>query len=190
MGAFEHIIALLSFIYALAITHLLSGMVALIRADKRLRFSWIYAFWVLNAFIVIVANWVGFWDLRTLPSWSMLSIVFTLLMGIANYVQAALVSPEVPAEGTVDLGAFHAEQSRRYIGASVVSSTIALFGNFVYGTSAGISELVSQNAAVIPMVVLALVAALFRARWVQIVVPILLAADWVYYFSALQGALR
>ena len=30
MGAFEHVIALLSFVYALALTHLLSGIVALI----------------------------------------------------------------------------------------------------------------------------------------------------------------
>jgi hypothetical protein len=190
MGAFEHIIALLSFIYALAITHLLSGMVALIRADKRVKFSWIYAFWLLNAFIAIVANWVSFWDLHALPSWPMTSIVFILLMGIANYMQVALVSPEVPKEGPVDLQAFHAEQGRRYIGAFLVLSVLALLFNLAFGTAPGAAELIAQNAAVIPMIVLSLAAMFIRARWVQTLVPVLLTADWIYYFADLQGALK
>jgi flagellar biosynthesis protein FliQ len=190
MGAFEHVIALLSFVYALALTHLLSGIVALIRADNRVRFSWIYAFWMLEAFVTIFANWISFWDLRTLPSWSVPAIVLTLLMAITNYLQAALVCPEVPAEGPVDLTVFHEEQSRRYIGAFLFSCILALIANFVFGTLQGASEWGAQNLAVLPMLVAAALAMIFRARWMQIAVPIGLTATWIYYFSFLQGALK
>jgi hypothetical protein len=190
MGAFEHVIALLSFVYALALTHLLSGIVALIRADNRVRFSWIFAFWMLNAFVTILADWISFWDLRNLPSWSVLAIAFTLLMAIANYLQAALVCPEVPAEGPVDLKVFHVEQSRRYIGAFLVSGMLALVANFVFGNMQNVSEWGAQNLAVVPLVVAAALAMIFRTRWVQIAMPVMLTATWVYYFRFLQGALK
>jgi hypothetical protein len=190
MGAFEHIIMLLSFVYALALTHLLSGVVALIRADRRVRVSWIYAFWMLNAFVTILADWISFWDMRTLPSWSILTIVFTMLMAIVNYLQAALVCPEVPAEGLVDLNAFHAEQGRRYIGAFLASVLLALIGNFVFGNMLNVSEWTAQNVAVVPMAIAAALAMIFRARWVQIAMPIVLTGLWIYYFSFLQGALK
>jgi hypothetical protein len=190
MGAFEHVIALLSFVYALALTHLLSGIVALIRADTRVRFSWIYAFWVFNAFIVIIANWISFWDLRILPSWNMLVIAFMLMMAFANYLQAALVCPEVPAEGLVDLRTFHTDQSRRYIGAFLASITLAFIANLVFGNMLNVSEWSAENLAVVPMVVAAALALIFRSRWMQIAMPIVLMASWTYYFSFLQGALK
>jgi hypothetical protein len=189
MGAFEHVIALLSFIYALALTHLLSGIVALIRADNRLKFSWIYAFWMLNAFIIIIANWISFWDLRSMPSWNMLAVAFLIVMAFANYLQAALVCPEVPREGAVDLAAFHEQQSRRYIGAFLVSGMLALAANVIFGNMLNVSEWSAQNLAVVPMVIAAALAALVRVRWVQIAMPIVIAAAWIFYFSFLQSAL-
>ena len=190
MGAFEHVIALLSFIYALALTHLLSGVVALIRADHRIRFSWIYAFWMLNAFLVIIANWISFWDLRAMPSWSMLAIAFMLLMAFANYLQAALVCPQVPKEGLVDLNVYHAEQGRRYIGATVASVALAVVANVVFGNTLNVAEWSAQNIAVVPMLLAAVLAMIFRARWVQIAMPIVLMAIWIFYFSDLQDALK
>ena len=190
MGAFEHVIALLSFVYALALTHLLSGIVALIRADNRVRFSWIYAFWMLNAFLIIIANWISFWDMRSMPSWNMLAIAFMLVMAFANYLQAALVCPEVPKEGSVDLGAFHESQSRRYIGAFLVSGILALAANAIFGSMLNVSEWSAQNFAVVPMVIAAALSTVFRALWVQIVMPIVLLGAWIYYFSFLQGALK
>jgi hypothetical protein len=39
MAAFEHVLALLSFVYALALTHLLARIVALFDARARVKFS-------------------------------------------------------------------------------------------------------------------------------------------------------
>jgi hypothetical protein len=41
--AFDYIITLLSFVYALAIAHLLATVAELVRARKRVRFSWLNA---------------------------------------------------------------------------------------------------------------------------------------------------
>jgi hypothetical protein len=45
---FEHVTILLSFVYAVALTHLLSSATELLIAGKRVRFSGLYAVWVLN----------------------------------------------------------------------------------------------------------------------------------------------
>jgi hypothetical protein len=43
VGAFEHVILLLSFVYALAIAHLLTTVAGLVRGWERVRFSWPHA---------------------------------------------------------------------------------------------------------------------------------------------------
>lgn len=190
MGAFEHIILLLSFVFALAITHLLSSVAGFIRAGRRLRFSWFHAFWMVNALAVIITNWISFWDLRLLPSWSVGTIFFTFLLAFVTYLQAALVCPEPRSEGTIDLCAFHAQQGQRYIGAFAALCAVAVVGNFIYGGTYNVTEWSAQNLAVIPMLAVALMATIVRRRWVDIAAPIALAALWVFIFVELQGALH
>ena len=108
----------------------------------------------------------------------------------ADYMQAALVCPEVPAEGGIDLPAFHARQSRRYIGAFAVTGVIALAINSYYSDAYNVVEYAKHNVAVIPLIAIAVVAAVWRNRWVQIVCPILLGCIWIYYFFELQSALK
>lgn len=190
MGAFEHVIVLLSFVYALAITHLLLCTAGLIRASTRVRFSWLHAFWMLNALVVIFANWVSFWDLHALPTWSMASVGFTLVMGIANYLQAALTCPEVAPTGEIDLRAFHAQQRGRYLGAAAISFALAFVANIVFGLQFGVVQYTAQNFAVLPMMIAVAAAAIFGARWIQIAAPVIVTAMWTFYFSTLQGALH
>jgi hypothetical protein len=112
MGAFEHVISLLSFVFALAITHLLLTVAGFVRGWERVRFSWPYGLWLLNGLITTLANWISFWDMHTLPVWSIGTILFAFLLAFVTYLQVALVCPEIPAEGPIDLGRFHEEQSR------------------------------------------------------------------------------
>jgi len=64
MGAFDFVITLLSFVYALAITHILATVGDIIRAGKRVRFSWLNAAWMLSTLLIVVAFWLGLWDMR------------------------------------------------------------------------------------------------------------------------------
>ena len=64
MRAFDFVMTLYSFVYALAVAQILSTVGDMIRAGKRLRFSWLNAGWMLNILLTIVAWWLSLWDLR------------------------------------------------------------------------------------------------------------------------------
>ena len=53
---FQHITVLLSFVFAIALTHLLSSASKLILARDRVRFSGLHALWMLNALMVLLIN--------------------------------------------------------------------------------------------------------------------------------------
>ncbi len=64
MSAFEHVTALLSFVYALALTHLLARVAELIVARERVKFSGLLALGMVNAVLLVFVNWLALWDLR------------------------------------------------------------------------------------------------------------------------------
>ena len=190
MGAFDHIILLLSFVYALAIAHLLSTVAKLVRDSRRVRFSALHAFWMLNALTSILANWMSFWDLRTLPSWNVASILLTFAIASLNYLQAALVCPEVSAGERLDLAAFQADQRLRIVGSFLALGILALIANAIYGAIFGVISWNAQNLAVVPMVAGALIALIWRGRAAQILGAVVIAAAWTFYFAALQAPLH
>ena len=190
MSAFEHVISLLSFVYALAIAHLLSTVARLIGARERVRFSWIHAFWMLNALIVLVVNWISWWDVHSVPSWSVISIFAALTQSFVDFMQAALTCPEIPPEGEIDLVQFHATRARRYIGAFALMTIVAFFNNLYFGGNYNIADFFTQNLIVAPLIVVALFATFVRRRWVDIATPVLLLCLWGYYLSQLQTALK
>ncbi|MBV8977277.1 MAG: hypothetical protein JO261_08005 [Alphaproteobacteria bacterium] len=190
MGAFEHVISLLSFVYALAIAHLLTTAAKLIGGRERVRFSWLHAYWMFNALILLLADWISYWDMREVPNWTMPSILIVVVQSFVDYMQAALVCPEVPAEGTLDLVEFHRMRSRRYIGAFLATAIWAFIDNLYFGGAYNVSEVMRQNLATVPLIALAIAAIVFRNRVVQAVVPFLLLGVWAYYFTALQDALK
>src|SRR6185312_15624816 len=116
-----------------------------------------------------------------ISAWSMVSIGLVLAGSFADYLQAALVCPEIPPEGAIDLPVFHARQSRTYIGAFVGSGVMALVSNTYYSGNFNVAEYAAQNLAVIPLLAVAITAAVFRNRWVQIASPLLLTAIWGFY---------
>jgi hypothetical protein len=190
MHAFDHIILLLSFVYALAIGHLLTTVALLVRRRRDVRFSGLQAFWMLTALVTIMANWISFWDLRALPRWDAATIVFTFLIAFTNYLQAALVCPEAKAEGSIDLVAFQTQHRVEIVGAWVASAVIALIANLVYGQVFGVITWDQQNLAVVPMAISGAIALIWPARWAQVGAAVVVAAAWTFYFVALQGAIH
>jgi hypothetical protein len=103
---------------------------------------------------------------------------------------AALVSPEVRAEGPIDLVAFQTEHRLDIVGSWLALAIIAVVANVVYGRVFGVITWDQQNLAVIPMVLSGVLALVWRARWAQLAATVIVAASWVLYFGALQGAIR
>src|ERR1700741_20901 len=101
MSAFEHVTALLSFVYALALTHLLARIAELVVARERVRFSGLLALGMANAVMMVFTNWLSLWDLRTVQSWDLGSVAIQFLFAVSVYVICALVGPKMPDEGPI-----------------------------------------------------------------------------------------
>jgi len=189
MRAFDYVITLFAFVYALATAHLLTTAAELVRERARVRFSWINATWMLVGLFEILAWWIGMWDMRALPSWSVAMIAFLFVMAILIYVQVRLACPNIPVEGEIDLREFHRRNGREYIGLFAVVAALTIVVNIVFGEMTSVRELTLQNIVVAPMFVVSVVAAISFRPWVQALAAIAVVALWLAYFATLQGAL-
>src|ERR1043166_6004065 len=118
---FQHVTVLVSFIFAIALTHVFSSASTLILERERVRFSWLLAVSMLNATLGVIVNWLGLWELQNLKHWSLPEILLQLGWVIPNYFSCSLVAMPVRESGLVDMPAFF-ERQRRVI----FSATIAL----------------------------------------------------------------
>ena len=190
MHAYDFILILLSFVYAAAVTHVLSTAGEIIIASKRVRLSGLNAGWMFAALLFTCAWWIGLWDLHTVTVWDVGSIAFYFSIAAGIYMQARLVSPRIPERGEIDLQAFHAEEGRKYLIAYAVLSWVTVATNAVLGQANGISQWPAQNIVIVPMAVATSVAAIFIKRpWVQGAALAIQIGGWFWYFARLQSAL-
>ena len=161
MHAYDFILILFSFVYAAAVTHVLSTAGEIIIASKRIRFSWLNAGWMLAALLFTCAWWIGLWDLHVVNTWSVGSIAFYFFIAAGIYLQARLVSPRIPERNQVDLQAFHREECRKYLVVYAVLSWLTAAVNVALGRANGISQWPAQNIVIVPMAVATSVAAIF-----------------------------
>ena len=190
MNAFEHILILLSFVFAIGIAHMLGCAAALIRAGRRVRYDGVHALWAMVALQILISDWIAFWDMRSLPSWSTFTILLTFLLSFTNYIAAVLVCPEVPPHGAVDLHAFHVHEGRKYLIAILVCYVVALLANLIYGSVYNLVQWDNANIAVVPSALATAAALIWRRRSVQWAAALTVNAMWDYYWVALQAALK
>ena len=187
MRAFDFVMTLYSFVYALAVAQVLSTVGDMIRAGKRLRFSWLNAGWMLNILLAIVAWWLSLWDLRAQTTWPMLTVLMFFAVACVLYVLARMVSAPIPAEGIVDLQLYHLEEGRKYAALFAVECALTIGTVFLYGSTS--QNWVASNLATLPMMVASVAAASTNNRWVQSAAMMVIMLMWVWYFATLQSAL-
>ena len=187
MRAFDFIMTLYSFVYALAVAQILSTVGDMIRAGKRLRFSWLNAGWMLNILLAIVAWWLSLWDLRAQTDWPMPTVLLFFTIACLLYVLARMVSAPIPADGAVDLQRYHLEEGRKYAGLFAVECALTIGTVFLYGSTA--QNWTATNLATLPTMVAGIAAASTSNRWVQSVAMAVIMLMWAWYFATLQGAL-
>ena len=110
MRAFDFVITLYSFVYALGVAQILATVGDIVRAGTRVRFSWLNAGWMLNVFLAIVAWWISLWDLRATTSWTMPTVLVLFAVACLLYLLARLVCAPIPQDGPVDLQQYHREE--------------------------------------------------------------------------------
>ena len=113
MNAFDYLVTLFSYVFALAIDHTLAPIGDMVVASRRLVFSWLNAGWILVVLLAVIAWWLGIWDPRRQGAWPMATIAFFFCAASVLYLLARMVSPHIPQEGEVDLRRFHARARRR-----------------------------------------------------------------------------
>lgn len=169
MERFELLVVLLSFVYALALTHLLGSIAAMLLDRGRTRFSLVQALWMLAAVMLLFNNWLSLEAFRG-AEWSAGLAAWALMFAIVQYVACALVSPRPARAGAgIDMAAHHARHGRLFKAAFVLTAAMAMAGNLVayLSAGAGAGPALAAQTPVVLMMGVTLVALWRREAWVQ-----------------------
>lgn len=188
MQTFDYVMTLMSFVYALAIAHLLATVGDIIAGWSRIRFSWLNAVWMVFSLLAVLAWWVGMWGLRDARAWNMGTVCVFFGLAAILYLEARVVCPRIPHEGQIDLIAFHKEEGWKYMtGFAAIAAATIIVNVFFFGQGR-FTDFNGTLFAVSVQCVASIIGAVFAARWIQIGVAVVIAAFWAWYFYAIQGA--
>lgn len=182
---FEHIQLLLSFVYALALTHLLASATELVLARAQVKFSWLLTLWMLMALILLFSNWMSFFSMSGVRNWSLAQVGLLFGTAVVQYFTCSLVSPRVMHGHETDMGAFY-DSHRRIISTSFAGLCVLAIAENLSGPPN--SHALEVNAPIVLMIAIILVAALARGRRLQWAASLALFAmivGWVAVFTVL-----
>jgi len=171
MGAFDYLVTLLSFVYALALTHLLTSITELVRARDRVRFSWVQALWMTNALLLLLLNWLQQYANRAVHRWTVLNVTITFAFAVLQYFACSFVSPPVPERGPVDLQAFHDREKLTYLTAYALMGVLAPVSNWYEWQlthQAGLHEFLVQQLPAVPGFAIIALAMFVKQRRVEV----------------------
>ena len=181
MTAFEHVTALLSFVYALALTHLLARIAELVVARERVRFSGLLTLAMINAILLVFTNWLSLWDFRSIKIWDLASIAVNFLLAVSMFLICAWVGPKTPDHGEINLEDFFWGQRPYFYGALFATFILSLLANLDFLKTLNVGLFVRQNLSVLPMLMASLLGLLSHKRWVQWVAGLCLLAMVIGY---------
>jgi hypothetical protein len=165
-GEYGHIITLLSFVYALALTHLLTRVGGLLMARARVRFSGLLTLAIVNSVYAVFSNWLVLWNMHVIGRWNLADIASEFCFAAIMYVQCIVCTPDPDKDGPIDMEAFYWAQHRLFYGANATAKLLALFGVLVYAETTGgfgIRDAIGPAIAILP----ALLGLFAPQRWAQ-----------------------
>lgn len=189
---FQHVTVLVSFIFAIALTHVFSSASQLILARERVRFSWLLSVSMLNAALGVIINWLSLWQLQNFKHWGLGEVLLQLGWVIPNYFSCSLVAMPYSESGVLDMGAFF-ERQRRVI----FSATLALWAMSSLATYLDRSNFegwkpndwIGAELYGLPLGICAVLAGWTKPRWLQWVgVGGLLIQNIAYFVLFTVGA--
>ena len=181
MHPFEFILLFFSFIYTVALTHILFAATRMIRHRRELVFSWPHALWMMSTLLFLAANWLSLWDLKEVAAFNLEVIVSNFVLVIGQYFICALVAPDFEGGDGYDLQAFHRLERRVYIGAFIVLMIIGVLVNFLAAIRFGLTSWGEQNLIAAPALAAGLAAYFIDRRWVQVAAPLVVIGLMVAY---------
>lgn len=190
MRPFDFVILFFSFIYSLALTHLLMTVAHMIRHRREVILDWLHALWMVVALVTLVTNWISFWDFHVFDTLPLATIALGLAFSINQYLVCALVSPRLDGEDGFNMHVFQERQGRTYIASIVVLIVFSIGINYLAGSNLNVQNWARENALVIAMLPIVSAPLLWRARWVQVAAPSAFLVLLVTYLVTFYPALR
>jgi hypothetical protein len=180
---FEHVTVLLSFVFAIALTHLLTSSTELIWARDRLRFSGLQALWMLSAALSILINWVGLAPLSRIKVWTTTEIDIQFVAAVIQYYTCSLISMRPAEQGIVDMPAFYERERPSIFSAYSAMLVASMFQNWWDSGSFNLNFMgvLKINAAILGMLVLTVSAGWAKPRWIQWTATLTMLALQLYF---------
>ncbi|HLY06774.1 MAG TPA: hypothetical protein VKR31_13610 [Rhizomicrobium sp.] len=131
MDAFSYLLVLVSIVVGLALTHLLAGLAAMVRARRRIAVYWPLAAQMALLFFLQVQMWWAFFGLHAIRSWSFPEFLVVLMQAVLVYLATAILVPDMHDAGRIDLKASYYRETRWYFGALFLAVLDSLAKNLV-----------------------------------------------------------
>ena len=131
MDSFSYLSVFISLILGLGVTHLLTGVAALIRSRRELRLWWPTPLWMATTFLIQVQTWWALFTLRAIVHWSFAAFLIVLIQPVAIFMMAALIVPRVVAGETADLEDEYFRESRWFFSALLLALIASLAKNLI-----------------------------------------------------------
>lgn len=187
MSNFDFVLLLLSFVYALALGHLLSRVGGLLVARERVKFSGLLALALLNAVTQVYIDWLAMWDYRALDLWDLPTITLFFVSAILIFLMCAAVSPDTPEDKPVDMEAFYVRNYRLFYGLYLILLGVFVLMSWVNLRTPNPELAMQQSLANLPFILICLLALLVPARWAQWTAGgalFMLSMAWTVVFSS------
>lgn len=106
LSAFKHVVVPIGVIVGLGVARTMTSVSHYIQHRGRVRFAVGHAAWCAVLFLMLVGLWWIAWGFRTVDggAWSFFTLIFLLLGPSFLFLAAALLVPDLPDEGALDLG--------------------------------------------------------------------------------------
>jgi hypothetical protein len=187
---FDFIILFFSFVYALALTHLLLAAARMVRHRKSVVFSWPHALWMLDALLILASTWLSFWDVHQMGVVSVATVAAGFVVVITQYLLCALVAPDFTDGNDFDLRGFHERERATYLVGFLVVGLLALAANLAGAVSLGVRSWANQNWLVLAMFLPVLAALFLRRTWIQVTAPLVFFCLQVAFTVVFYPSLR
>ncbi len=173
MKTFEYVILFFSFVFTLALTHLLFAVTRMIRHRRDLVFSVEHALWMLNALLLLLGNWISLFDFRGQDRFDLDSLGMLFLFVTGLYFACALVSPDFEDREEYDMREFHRREGATYIGAIAAFIILAFITN-ITASKEGVGAWGAENTLVVWMIPVVIAPLFLHQRVIQLAAPIIL----------------
>src|ERR1700759_996520 len=167
---FQHVTVLVSFIFAIALTHVFSSASLLLLARDRVHFSWLLSVSMLNAALGVIINWLGLWELQNIRHWTLGEVLLQLGWVVPNYFSCSLVAMPVTENGPLDMPAFFERQRRIIFSATIALSVMGNLAIYADRNTIGWqkpNDWIGAELVGLSLAVFAILAGWGKPRWLQ-----------------------